>query len=96
MKLRTAFIPLAALLLASCSGLSKAEQQAAKAHAENLCLLAHFHNRLAEVSQDSPFGGELAQVLANGGDVHAWANPNGDGKVLAEANRIAREQGCVK
>jgi hypothetical protein len=82
-----AAIGLLAILATACGGLSETEQRAAAAHADNMC-------QISQMPAGSPFGAEFANTLANAGDVAAWADGK-DGKVMAEANRIARQRGCI-
>lgn len=79
-------------LLVSCGpkGLTEAEQRAAKAHADNLCLMA-------SMPEDAPFDANFAQTIAGSADIHAVVSPSDPATaVITEGTRMARERGCVK
>ena len=79
-----AAIGLLAILATACGGLSETEQRAAAAQADVIC----------QAAQTQALGSDFAKSLGNLNDIAAHA-AGPDGKVPAEANRIARQRGCI-
>ena len=77
----------ASFLLVGCGGLSEDHKRAAKAHADNLCIISKY---------EGMDGQGFSQLIANIGDVGVWTDGGVDGQVMKLANQIARERGCVK
>lgn len=77
------------LLLAGCSqGLSEDEKRAAKAHADNICLMSKQGNAMGELVQQVAGLSDMAQVHGAGSDKES--------RYVVEGTRKARERGCVK
>jgi hypothetical protein len=84
-------LPIALVLVGCSQGLSEDEKRAAKAHADNICLMA-------EMDKTPPGSPGAAQILAGIGDIAKVMDREGgpETHVVSEGNRLARERGCVK
>jgi hypothetical protein len=77
------------MLLTGCSqGLSEEEKKAAKAHADNLCLIASQAEGISDMAQTVAGMADQAAVMG--------AKNDKESRFVIEGTRLARERGCVK